>query len=71
MFGVLHAQKKIAPAKQKRKNCSCLETVDHGGQKNRIGKTTTVLFFQCFYASVMRSACLLIEYVGPSNCLYE
>jgi hypothetical protein len=35
---------KITVTKQKRKIYSRLVTTDHGGQKNRNGKTNTVLF---------------------------
>jgi hypothetical protein len=40
---------KIVVAKQKRKICSRLVTADEGGQKNRNGKTITVLFRNVFY----------------------
>ena len=34
---------------QEKQICSCLATVEHGGQKNRNGKTTAVLFLHIFY----------------------
>jgi hypothetical protein len=40
---------KIAVVKQNRKICNCLVTADQGGQKNRNGKTTTLLFYHVFY----------------------
>jgi hypothetical protein len=40
---------KIAITKQKIKMCSRLVIVDQGGQKNRNGKTTTVLFRNVSY----------------------
>ena len=48
--GVLHAPKKfeITVAKQEIKTCSHLETADQGGQKNRNGNMTAVLFHNAF-----------------------
>jgi hypothetical protein len=40
---------KIVIAKQKRRICSCLATVDQAGQKNRNGKAIVVLFCKDFY----------------------
>jgi hypothetical protein len=44
---------KIAVVKQKRKTCSHLVIADHGGQKNRNGKTNAV-FFTMFSVGVMK-----------------
>jgi hypothetical protein len=35
--------------KNKKQIRSCLVTADQGGQKNRNGKTTAVLFYHVFY----------------------
>jgi hypothetical protein len=48
--GMLKAPKflKFQLVNQKKQICSRLLIADHGGQKNRNGKTITVLFLPCF-----------------------
>jgi hypothetical protein len=40
---------KITVCKPKKQICICLVTAYQGGQKNRNGKTTAVLFYHVFY----------------------
>jgi hypothetical protein len=40
---------KIAVVKPKKQICSRLVTANQGGQKNRNGRTTAVLFYHVFY----------------------
>jgi hypothetical protein len=49
--GILKAPKflKLQLLNQKKQICSRLVTADQGGQKNRNGKTTMVLFYHVFY----------------------
>ena len=49
--GTLRAPKylKCQLVSQEKQICSCLATAEHGGQKNRNGRTTTFLFRHVFY----------------------
>jgi hypothetical protein len=50
-IGILHAPKflEFQLVNQKKQICSRLMIADQGGQKNRNGKMTTVIFYHVFY----------------------
>ena len=53
--GILWAPKyiKCQLVSQENQICNCLTTAEHGGQKNRNGKTTAIFFFAMFSTSAI------------------